>query len=190
MSFDEYVDVESRLLANMPFPIPVYTDIELLNSWDHLSREDLSTRYPYDENRFGDRIIQHFSHSLYDEKIWTEEWIHNAVENHIIYHHHMHHNKILQPIIPNYISAYEVRHIIRQNGYTHIFDPYSNMAIMLGAISAGISYSTLPVDEQHYVELISVLEFLSKYEVWFDVRFESNHKYHNIKEDIDEDQVF
>lgn len=190
MPFGEFVDTESKILSSMPFPHPFYSDSELMNSLDHLFREDLSTRYPYDENRFGDRVIQHFANSLYDEKIWVPEWIHNAVEHHIIYHPHTNRNKILQPIIQSYISPYMVRHIIRNNGYDGVFDPYSNMAIMLGAIAAGVAYRTTPVDYQHFLELSSLLSFFLKYRIPYNVEFTRDDKFHNIKEDINEDKVF
>lgn len=188
-SFDEYVAEESGLLASMPFPHPKYDTIDLVRSWNNLC----SSKYTYPpDNRFGDRIIQHFSNSLYDEKIWKGDWIRTAVSNHTIYHYHSHKNKILLPIIQDYISAYRVKSIISDiTKFDKIYDPYTNPSIMLGAIAAGKQYVTSPIDECHYNDIMNIAEFLESIGVQNNIHISNNDDgCYNIKEVVNENQIF
>lgn len=169
MTFDEFIITESNMLYAMPFPYPSYTDKELIDSFNKLQtmNNEVSS---YIDSHLGDRIIYHFFHSLYDEKIWTLDWILDSVRNHRIYYSHLNKNKILMTIPhEEFISPGNARIKIINNEISpdNDFDP----GIMLAMISLGRKYKCNNLSDTKRHEIYKLLSFLETYNIGYNIKF-------------------
>ena len=187
MSYDEFILSKFRYCRLLPeMPYPYYKDEELLKSYDQLLKLQID-KYRNNisiNNREGDRIINHFHHSIYSAKCkdsekspydaWTDdEILLSLIKNHIICPNKLNFNKILQGfnICENFkkvdvFSAGRAKLLILQhlNEFDTVFDPFSGFSgRMLGAISAGKKYIGQDLSPIHIRESKQIVSLLQKY---------------------------
>lgn len=173
---------------SQPFPYPSYTDIELCRSYDQLQRMNIHDEYHQSlflNTRLGDRIIYHFHHTIWHEKIKdklspydafnTNKVLMDLIRNHNLYH--INKNKILQGFNvcdiaqkTPFISPAKAKMIIGKylSKYDMIFNPYNNYdEIMLGAISSNKRYVGYETNEIRLMESNRLLSFLKKFHIMF-----------------------
>ena len=191
VDYDQYVENTFKELRSQPFPYPRYTDVELMKSWDKLQRMDPTDKYHQDislNTRQGDRIIQHFQHSIWHDHVngelapydaWQDDdLLRDVIRNRIIYQTHLNQNKILQgfniakkaPKV-SVFSAGRAKMIIARylQEFDVIFDPFSGYSgRMLGTIACGKRYIGQDLSERHVRESNEIISFLRKYAVSFD----------------------
>lgn len=166
LSWDEYVDLETKYLSAMPCPKPRYGDTTLIKSFEMLKKIQ-----SYDDRfspRQGDRIVHHFYPGLWDEKIWTPDNIRNMLNNHEIYYTHLNPNKILMTLTPEFYSPAETKLAIMESGVKEVYDPDCNPCALLAATSLGLPYITIHIP----TEMQNMIDFLTKYGVKCDIRVE------------------
>ena len=190
ISYDEFIEQRFREYRLQPFPEPEYTDVELLKSYNLLQYMKTDDKYHQNMNlntRNGDRIIQHFHHSLYDAQceVWKDDKIlRKLINERAMYQCYLNRNKILQglnvsQIVPSvrYMSAGKAKMIVSRylSDYDTIFDP--NMGWggrMLGVMSLGKHYVGLDDNEVRVNETMRMLEFLREHGIDFHVTLNSS----------------
>lgn len=206
-TYDEFVQdmfKYCRLLPDLPYMH--YTDEELLKSYDQLLklpidkyRDNISIN-----NREGDRIINHFHHSIYYAKCkgfkyspydawYQDDLLLKIIKNRIVYINKINPNKILQGFniakVAKRVTVFSAGRakILIENFLADcdtVFDPFSGFSgRMLGTITAGKKYIGQDISPIHINESKQMLSFLRKHEYDFNVDlkcvniFESSGKY-------------
>jgi len=184
MNYDEYIESLFHQYKNMAFPYPHYTNKELIDSIKQLIRFNPEHKYLTlsSRNREGDRLIQHFHHSIYHAKkngnispyqAWNDDkLLRKCIENRTLYRTSIDPNKILQgfnvsKIAPkvSVFSAGRAKMIINKylSQYNEIFDPFSGFSgRMLGAISLGKRYIGQDLSGIHVEESNKIIDFLKR----------------------------
>lgn len=186
--YDEFIDKLFRECKASPFPYMHYTDKELLKSYESLRKMNCNDKHHQDislNTRLGDRLIQHFHHSIWHAHIkgkpspydaWNDdELLRRVIENRVIYQNYLNPNKILQGFNVSRIatkvsvfSAGRAKLIINKylSEYDNIFDPFSGFSgRMLGTISLGKRYIGQDISEIHVNESNNMIEFLREYRI-------------------------
>lgn len=184
LNYDEFIQQQFNICRSIPFPYPSYTDDELIKSYNHLSKLKCEGKHHSDiniNNRYGDRIINHFHHSIYSAKragkispydAWyNDELLKKVIKNRVIYVNTLNPNKILQgfnisKVAPkvSVFSAGRAKLLIHKylNEYDTIFDPFSGFSgRMLGVASLGKQYIGQDISPIHIKESNQIIEFLS-----------------------------
>ena len=138
LTYDEFMKQRFKEYHLQPFPEPAYSTSELKRSWNDLCRLNQDDQYHQSlsvNTRNGDRIIQHFHHSLYDtqREAWRDdEALRKLINERAMYQCYLNKNKILQglnvsQIVPSvrYMSAGKAKMIVSRylSDYDTIFDP-------------------------------------------------------------------
>ena len=194
LSYDEFINKRFKEYRSIPFPYPEYTNTELLRSYRDLCKLNCDDKYHKSLNvntRLGDRLIQHFHRSLYNDiiEVWNDdESLHNMIENGYLYHSYINKNKILQGFniyepckCTQYISAGKAKMIIHRylNEYDEIFDPcYNYGGIMLACIVMNKRYDTGNINNVQHYECDIMLSFLKDNGIETDVRFNVDNVKH------------
>ena len=188
LNYNEYIKYYFNQMRSIPFPIPYYSDKDLIISYTELMKMKCDDKYHKNislNTRLGDRLIHHFHSSIYSAHIkgkispqdaWYDDKIlMKCIEDHIIYHSYLNHNKILQgfnvsKIAPkvSVFSAGRAKMLIYKylNEYNTIFDPFSGFSgRMLGALSLGKKYIGQDISEVHINESKKMIDFLSEYKL-------------------------
>lgn len=198
IKYDDYVNKTFDMLRAMPFPYPYYTDKELLDSFNKLQTLDPNSKYYNDisiNNRMGDRMIYHFHHSIWHNKVndkispydaWcNDDMLMDMIKDKYIYHPYINANKLLigfnvynkaQKV--DILSAAKAKIIISKylSEYDTIFNPLNDYSeIMLGAISLGKKYIFNDKSETRLLESKRMVEFLNKYKIKTNIEFRNNH---------------
>ena len=186
LNYDEYVQYIFKTCRAMPFPYPKYNDSELVKSYSDLCKMNCNDKYHQDitlNTRLGDRLINHFHHSIYHaytkgnispyEAWYNNDMLKKVIENRIIYQTYLNPNKILQGFNISKVatkvsvfSAGRARLLINKylSEYDTIFDPFSGFSgRMLGTISLGKKYIGQDISEIHVNESNGIINFLRKY---------------------------
>ena len=194
LNYNDFVEdqfKQCRSLVDIPYPH--YTPVELIRSYEHLKKMKTDDKYHKTlsmNNREGDRIINHFHHSIYLAKrktsklspreAWNDdELLRKIIRNRIIYINKINPNKILQGFnISNVaqkvsvFSAARAKMIVAKylSEFDEIFDPFSGFSgRMLGTISLGKKYIGQDISDIHIHESERILAFLKKYKYAIDV---------------------
>ena len=206
LTYDEFIVKRVKEYRSMPFPYPEYTNMELMKSYRDLCKLNCNDKYHKSLNvntRIGDRLIQHFHHSMYDNliKVWNgDESLHNMIENGYLYHSYLNKNKILQGFNiyepckrTQFISAGKAKMIIHRylNEYDEIFCPYHSSSIMLACISMNKQYLGICIDEIQQRECDNILRFLNDNGIKYNVRFNDDNTEHDclFAEVLNDDQI-
>ena len=183
MNYDNYIDYTFKTLRSMPFPYPEYSDNDLIKSWNRLKNMNVDDKYHQDislNTRLGDRLINHFHHSIYSanrkgnispyEAWYDDELLKKVIENRIIYQTYLNPNKILQGFNISKVatkvsvfSAGRAKMLIYKylNEFDQIFDPFSGFSgRMLGTISLGKIYIGQDISQIHVNESNNMIKFL------------------------------
>jgi hypothetical protein len=190
LSYDEFISLRFKEYRNIPFPQPHYTDGELIRSFESLQRMDCNDKYHQNlslNTRLGDRIIQHFHTSLYDEaqSAWkNDDILYDLTTEHAMYQSYLNKNKILQGLnvskicpIQHILSPAKVKMIINKylSEYNEIFNPYNVYSeIMLACIASGKRYIGKDCNIERLNESNKIAEFLQKYGIQMDVSLYSD----------------
>ena len=161
-----------------------YSVKELIKSYEQLCRLKTDDKYHQSislNNREGDRLINHFHHSIYQAKCkgfklspyeawYDDELLKKIIKNRIIYINKINPNKILQGFNiakvakrVTVFSAGRAKLIISRylSEFDIIFDPFSGFSgRMLGTIAAGKRYIGQDISEIHLHESSQIIEFL------------------------------
>ncbi len=191
LNYGEYVERTFEMCRSMPFPYPHYDDKDLLGAYkslckircDDKSRIDISLN-----TRSGDRLIQHFHHSIWHDhrggelspyEAWQDdELLLQIIQNRIIYQNYLNPNKILQGFNiakkaakVSVFSAGRARMIVAKylSEFDTVFDPFSGYSgRMIGTISVGKRYIGQDISLIHTNESNQIIEFLKGYGIKFD----------------------
>ena len=190
LTYDEFIDEHFNEYRSMPFPYPEYTNSELLKSFDQLQRMNCNDKYHRSLNvntRIGDRIIQHFHHSLYNNIIdaWNDdEILRSMITQGYLYHSYINKNKILQGFNiydqaqrVSILSAGKAKMIINKylNKCDEVFDPcYNYGGIMLACIAMDKYYVGLCSNDIQRRECNNMLSFLRGNGIQYKVSFNDN----------------
>ena len=192
LSYDEFVNKRFKEYRSMPFPYPEYTDNELLRSYRDLCKLNCDDKYHKSLNvntRLGDRLIQHFHHSIWHDNIdnkkspyeaWnSDNTLYEMITNGYLYHSYLNKNKILQGFNiyepaqrVSILSAGRAKMIIHRylSEYDEIFDPFSGYGgIMLACISMHKRYIGQDISETHICESLNMVQFLKDNGINMDV---------------------
>ena len=205
-NYDEYINDLFKEYRSMPFPYPEYSDKDLIKSWNKLKNMNTTDKYHQDislNTRFGDRLINHFHHSIYSAHVknkpspyeawYDDELMMRVIKNRIIYQNHLNPNKILQGFniskVATKVSVFSAGRAIMLiakylSEYTEVFDPFSGFSgRMLGTISLGKTYIGQDISPIHVRESNEILSFLQYYGIDINCHvderdiLESNGKY-------------
>ena len=192
MSHDEFIISKfnyCRLLPGIPYQY--YTNKELLKSYEQLLKLEVD-KYHNNisiNNREGDRIINHFHHSIYQAKCKNSEqspydaWYNDnillsLIKNNMIIPNKINPNKILQGFNiceafrrVDVFSAGRAKLIILQylDEFDTIFDPFSGFSgRMLGTVSTGKKYIGQDISEIHVRESNQIINFFKGCKLSFD----------------------
>ena len=193
MNYYEYIDYIFTWCRSIPFPYPTYPVDELLKSFEQL--KDMDCNDQHHENlalntRVGDRLIQHFHHSIWHAHIrgdispyeaWQDdETMRMIIQNRVIYQTYMNPSKVLQGFNitkkatkVSVFSAGRAKMIINRflPEYNEVFDPFSGFSgRMLGTIALGKRYIGRDLSEIHVRESNQIIDFLHKYGFDFDAQ--------------------
>ena len=190
LSYDEFINKRFNEYRSMPFPYPEYTSNELLKSYHDLCKLNCNDKYHRSLNvntRIGDRIIQHFHRSMYDNiiDVWNnDDTLRSMITQGYLYHSYLNKNKILQGFNiyepaqrVSILSAGKAKMIINKylNKCDEVFDPFSGYGgIMLACIAMNKRYVGLCSDEVHACESLNMIQFLKDNGVDMDASFNDN----------------
>ena len=185
LTYDEFIVKRVKEYRSMPFPYPEYNDNELLRSYRDLCKLNCNDKYHKSLNvntRIGDRLIQHFHQSMYNNLVSTwnnDDLLRSMITNGYLYHSYLNKNKILQGFNiyepckrTQFISAGKSKMIINRylSEYNEVFNPcYNYDGIMLACIVMNKRYIGICNDETHLIESSNLLEFLRDNEIDYDV---------------------
>ena len=185
--YDEFINdmfKQCRMLPDIPYP--TYSKKELVRSYYQLCKITPSGNYNDDislNNRFGDRLINQFHHSIYSAKCkgfhlspyeaWhNDELLKKIIRNRIIYINRINPNKILQGFNiakvakrVTVFSAGRAKLIVSRylSEYDIIFDPFSGFSgRLLGTIASGKHYIGQDISPIHVRESNEIIEFLQQ----------------------------
>lgn len=188
VNYDQFVEEQfhyCRLLPDLPYM--TYNDIALTKSYDQLCRLKTDDKYHQSislNNREGDKLINHFHHSIYSAKrkdskkspyeAWyDDDLLRKIIKNRIIYINKINPNKILQgfniakvAMKVSVFSAGRAKLIISRylDQFNIIFDPFSGFSgRMLGTIASGKKYIGQDISEIHLHESSQIIEFLKQH---------------------------
>ena len=192
-SYNEFVEDMFTYCRNLPdLPYVHYTDAELLKSYHQLVRLN-PDKYHNNisiNNREGDRIINHFHHSIYSAKCkgfklspyeawYNDKLLLKIIKNRIIYINKINPNKILQGFNiakvakrVTVFSAGRAKLLISRylNEFDTVFDPFSGFSgRMLGTIASGKKYIGQDLSDIHIRESQQIVDFLKSYGESIDV---------------------
>ena len=189
MNYDQYIDELFHMYRSIKFPYPSYTNKELIKSFRQLLKLDPENKYLKlsTRNREGDRLINHFHHSIYHanrkgnispyDAWYDDELLKKCIENRTLYRSTLDPNKILQgfnvsKIAPkvSVFSAGRAKLLIHKylNEYDEIFDPFSGFSgRMLGAMSMSKKYIGQDISHIHINESMKIIEFLKIAKIHF-----------------------
>ena len=190
LSYTEFIEKRVKEYRSMPFPYPEYTDTELMKSYRDLCKLNCDDKYHKSLNvntRIGDRLIQHFHHSMYKHLLidtWnSDESLRDMIKHGYLYHSYLNKNKILQGFNiyepckrTQYISAGKAKMIINKylSQYDEVFDPFSRFSgCMLGCISLDKRYIGQDISEVHVRETNEMITFLKNHAIEFDVQIDA-----------------
>ena len=191
-TYDEFVQdmfKHCRLLPDLPYMH--YTDIELLKSYDQLLnlKVDKYRKNVSINNREGDRIINHFHHSIYQAKCkgfkyspydawYRDDLLLKIIKNRIVYINKINPNKILQGFniakVAKRVTVFSAGRakILIENfldEFDTIFDPFSGFSgRMLGTVAARKKYIGQDISEIHVRESKQIINFFKGYKFPFD----------------------
>lgn len=183
LDYDEFINQQFKLCRSISFPYPHYTDKELIDSWNSLCKMNCDDEYHQNmslNTRIGDRLINHFHHSIYlahrdncpsPYEAWqNDDLLKKVIENRMIYVNQFNPNKILQgfnvcKLAPkvSVFSAAKAKMLINKylSDATEIFDPFSGFSgRMLGTISLGKDYIGSDLNGSHVKESNELISFL------------------------------
>lgn len=188
LNYDEFVEDQFRYCRLLPdLPYPFYSDKELVASYKQLIRLKTNDKYHKSislNNREGDKLINHFHHSIYSAKrkdskrspyeAWyDDDLLRKIIKNRIIYINKINPNKILQgfniakvAMKVSVFSAGRAKLIISRylSDLDTIFDPFSGFSgRMLGTIASGKKYIGQDISEIHLRESSQIIEFLKQH---------------------------
>ena len=188
VNYDQFVEEQFRYCRLLPdLPYASYTDRELLKSYEQLCRLKTDDKYHQSislNNREGDRLINHFHHSIYQAKCkgfklspyeawYDDDLLRKIIKNRIIYINKINPNKILQGFNiakvakrVTVFSAGRAKLIISRHlsDFDTIFDPFSGFSgRMLGTIASGKKYIGQDISEIHLHESSQIVEFLKQH---------------------------
>ena len=192
LDYGEYVEYMFNVCRSMPFPYPEYSEKELLKAYEHLMKLNCNDKYHQDislNTRVGDRLIQHFHHSIWHDhrggelspyEAWQDdELLLKIIQNRIIYQNYLNPNKILQGFNiakkaakVSVFSAARAKMIVCKylNEFDTVFDPFSGYSgRMLGTITAGKRYIGQDISLIHTNETKNMIDFLREHGIKFDV---------------------
>ena len=204
LSYEEFINKRFNEYRSMPFPYPEYRDVKLLKSYHDLCKLNCDDKYHKSLNvntRIGDRIIQHFHRSLYDNIIDTwrsDSMLRDMIRNHYLIHSYLNKNKILQgfniyePAQCVYmLSAGKAKMIMHRylNEYDEVFDPcYNYGGIMLACISMNKRYVGICNDDIQHRECNNILSFLRGNGIQYKVSFnDTRNEYQCLIAELNDD---
>ena len=181
--YDKYIKDLFNDYRSIDFPYPYYSHKELINSMIQLCNMKCDDKYHKNvslNTRIGDRLINHFHHSIYSAHVknkpspyeawYDDELLMKCIENRVLYRSTLNPNKILQgfnvcKIAPkvSVFSAGRAKMLIYKylNEFDQIFDPFSGFSgRMLGTISLGKTYIGQDVSPIHVGESIEIIQFI------------------------------
>lgn len=181
-NYDSLVKYLFELCRVSPFPYPSYDNEALRNEYKYLERMDCNSSHFKNialNTRVGDRIIQHFHHSIWHAKrrgelspyeAWYDDnLLMKVIENRIIYKNNLTPNKILQGFNISKVaqkvsvfSAARAKLIINKylSSYDIIFDPFSGFSgRMLGTVASGKKYIGHDISPIHINESQMIIDF-------------------------------
>lgn len=191
IDYDEFIGSIFKECKHSPFPYPDYDSTSLLKSYEKLRRMNCNDKYHNNislNTRLGDRLIQHFHHSIWHAHVngkpspydaWkNDNLLRKCIENRVIYQNHLNPNKILQgfnvsKIAPkvSVFSAGRAKLIIHKylSEYDTIFDPFSGFGgRMLGTISLDKKYIGQDISYDHVCESNKMIKFLTEHQIQLD----------------------
>ena len=191
LNYGEYVEHMFEVCRSMPFPYPEYTDAELIGAYKSLCRIKCDDKEKIDitlNTRSGDKLIQHFHHSIWHDhrggelspyEAWQDdELLLQIIQNRIIYQNYLNPNKILQGFNiakkaakVSVFSAGRAKMIACKylSEFDTVFDPFSGYSgRMLGTISSGKRYIGQDISLIHTNESKNMIDFLKSYGIKFD----------------------
>ena len=191
LDYGEYVEHIFNVCRSMPFPYPEYPEKELIHAYDRLVKMDCDDKYHQNislNTRVGDRIIQHFHHSIWHDhrggelspyEAWQDDnLLLRIIQNRIIYQPYLNPNKILQGFNiakkaakVSVFSAGRAKMIVCKylSEFDTVFDPFSGYSgRMLGTISSGKRYIGQDISLIHTNESKNIIEFLKDHGIKFD----------------------
>ena len=189
---NHYSEILFREYRSMSFPYPEYNDAELLRSYRDLCKLNCDDKYHKSLNvntRIGDRLIQHFHHSIWHDNIdnkkspyeaWnSDNTLYEMITNGYLYHSYLNKNKILQGFNiyepckrVSILSAGKAKMIIHKylSEYGEVFDLFSGYGgIMLACISMHKRYIGQDISETHICESLNMVQFLKDNGINMDV---------------------
>ena len=190
LDYDEFIDQQFKLCRSISFPYPRYTDKELIDSWNSLCKMNCDDEYHQNmslNTRIGDRLINHFHHSIYlahrdncpsPYEAWqNDDLLKKVIENRMIYVNQFNPNKILQgfnvcKLAPkvSVFSAAKAKMLINKylSDAIEIFDPFSGFSgRMLGAIALNKKYIGSDLNGSHVKESNELISFLRSNDIKF-----------------------
>lgn len=183
MNYNEYVENMFEICRSMPFPYPEYNDADLIGAYNSLCDMNCNDAHHQDisfNTRIGDKIIQHFHHSIWHDhrggelspyEAWQDDdLLLQIIQNRVIYQTHLNPNKILQGFNiakkaakVSVFSAGRAKMIVCKylNEFDTVFDPFSGYSgRMLGTISAGKRYIGQDISLIHTNESKNIIDYL------------------------------
>ena len=191
IDYDSFIQNIFKCARSIPFPYPSYMTKELIRSYNQLCKFDCNDKYRISisiNNREGDRLIQHFHHSIWHanrkgsispyEAWYNDDMLMKVIKNRIIYVNTLNPNKILQGFNISKIatkvsvfSAGRAKMLIHRylSDCNEIFDPFSGFSgRMLGAVSLDKTYIGQDISPIHVRESNEMISFLKKYGINID----------------------
>lgn len=170
-AYHVYIDMMCDEFSRIPFPMPHYSDKDLMQSYMSLMNESVYTLDMMKLDRtIGKRIIEHFHPSIYMDKVnnsisvesmWRDiSLLKESITNHQIIQSYLNPNKILQNFVlpgkvmrPAVFSPSKLRSIILSTTSSTIFDPcvyYGETVIASASIPR--DFIGISTDIVHYNE--------------------------------------
>lgn len=188
-NYDQYVNNLFELYRSIEFPYPNYGHLDLMKSFKQLLSLDCENKYLSlsTRNREGDRLINHFHHSIYHAHnkdsvspydAWNDDdLLRKCIINRTLYRSTLDPNKILQgfnvsKIAPkvSVFSAGRAKLLIYKylNKFNEIFDPFSGFSgRMLGTMSMNKHYIGQDISPIHISESKNIIDFIKRCKINF-----------------------
>lgn len=190
IGFHNYNEYLFQIFRSIPFPIPQYSIMELLRSYDNLDKLNLEYNYYHlieYNSRLGDRLIYHFHPSIwmniYDDKIspyeaWNnDDILRKLINDNIIYQTHLNKNKILQGFnicdvapLKYFISAGQWKLILYKYWDDDIYNINSDPNLLLACITLKRNCYG-----EYQNDTLKMVEFLNKYGIQYNIQCEYNN---------------
>ena len=191
IGFHGYNEYLFRIFRSMAFPVPQYSTMELLKSYNELDKLKLEDNYFQlieFNTRLGDRIFYHFHPSIwlnkYNNKIspyeaWNNDGIlRKLINDKIIYQTHLNKNKILQGF--NICDVASVKYFISAAQWKLILCKYWNNDDIYNINSdPNLLLACITLKRNCYGEYqndtLKMIEFLNKYRIQYNIQCEWNN---------------